>query len=68
MSLGLRYQDECTTFDVSYLTSFRDTSEGTRARTNQALVFRLELRTLGAVNFRQAVGEQGATGLDGIRN
>lgn len=67
-TMGLRYHDECTTFDVSYITSFRDTSEGTRARTNQALMFRLELRTLGAVNYRQSIGDQGSTGADGIRN
>ncbi len=67
MSLGLNYTDECTTFDVSYITSYRDGSEGTRERTNQGILFRLELRTLGAVNFRQAVGEQAGSGIDGIR-
>jgi LPS-assembly protein len=67
MQLGLNYKDECTIFDVVYTTSFRDTTEGTRQRTNQSLMFRLELRTLGAVNFRQAIGDQAANGLDGIR-
>ncbi len=66
VSLGLRYQDECTIFDVSYLSSFKDASEGTRERTNQALMFRLELRTLGAVNFRQAIGDQNGTAADGV--
>jgi LPS-assembly protein len=67
MQLGLKYADECTIFDIVYTTSFKDSSEGTRQRTNQSLMFRLELRTLGAVNFRQAIGEQAANGLDGIR-
>jgi LPS-assembly protein len=67
VSLGVRYHDECTTFDVSYVTSFRDSSEGTRERTNQSLMFRLELRTLGAVNFTQAVGDQSSGGVDGIK-
>ncbi len=66
VSLGLNYRDECTVFDVTYYTSFRDTSEGTRPRTNQGVLLRLELRTLGAVNFRQAIGEQSTSNVDGI--
>ncbi len=66
MSLGVKYEDECTTFDVSYISSFTDTSEGTRERTNQGILFRLELRTLGAVNFRQAIGEQAGNTADGV--
>lgn len=67
LGVGLNYRDECTVFDVSYITAFQDSSEGTRRRTNQAIMFRLELRTLGAVNFRQALGEQSSTGgIDGV--
>ena len=67
MSLGLRYQDECTIFDVTYISSFGDTSQGTLPRANQSLLFRLELRTLGAINFRQAIGEQTGGSVDGIK-
>lgn len=66
-TVGTRYEDECTTFDVSYITSFRDTSEGTRARTSQAILFRLELRTLGEIGFRQALRDESSSGVaDGI--
>jgi LPS-assembly protein len=67
MTLGVNYTDECTVFDVSYFTQFRDTSEGTTSRTNQGILMRLELRTLGAVGFRQSIGNQTGSGVDGIR-
>lgn len=66
-SVGARYEDECTIFDVSYFTSFKDTSEGTQARTNQGILFRLELKTLGAFNYRQAIGDQVGGNADGIK-
>lgn len=55
MTMGLRYQDECTVFDVTYFTSFGDTSQGTLPRTNQGVLLRLELRTLGEVRHRQGI-------------
>ncbi|MCX7326661.1 MAG: LPS-assembly protein LptD [Hyphomicrobiales bacterium] len=67
-SVGTRYEDECTTFDVSYVTSFRDTSQGTLARTNQGVLFRLELRTLGGVGFRQSLDAVYGGVADGIKN
>jgi lipopolysaccharide assembly outer membrane protein LptD (OstA) len=66
--VGTRYEDECTTFDVSYVTSFRDTSQGTLARTNQGVLFRLELRTLGGVGFRQSLDAVYGGVADGIKN
>jgi LPS-assembly protein len=66
VSLGARYQDDCTIFDVTYFSSFRDTTEGTAPRNNQGILLRLELRTLGGVNFRQAIGEQTGGNADGI--
>jgi LPS-assembly protein len=64
--VGARYQDECTIFDVSYFSSFKDTTEGTRERTNQGILFRVELRTLGAFTHRQALGDQIGGNADGI--
>ncbi len=65
--LGLNYKDECTTFDVLYSTGFQDSSTGTRQRTSQSLMFRLELRTLGGVTFRQNVDDLSTIGRsDGI--
>lgn len=55
MTMGLRYQDECTVFDVTYFTSFGDTSQGTLPRTNQGVLLRLELRTLGEIRHRQGI-------------
>jgi LPS-assembly protein len=57
VTMGLRYQDECTIFDVTYFTSFGDTSQGTLPRTNQGLLFRLQLRTLGEVRHRQGIDQ-----------
>ncbi|MGL4441828.1 MAG: LPS-assembly protein LptD [Bosea sp. (in: a-proteobacteria)] len=61
MTMGLRYQDECTVFDVTYFTSFGDTSQGTLPRTNQGVLMRLELRTLGEVRHRQGLDELSGT-------
>jgi LPS-assembly protein len=54
VSLGVGYMDECTTFSVSYIMTPRDDSvaSGERDR-NQTLLFRLELRTLGAATVQQ---------------
>jgi LPS-assembly protein len=62
--LGLGYIDECTTFSVQYIMTPRDVavSSGEKDR-NQTLLFSLELRTLGQVTVRQALG--GETGDDG---
>ncbi len=67
LGLGLNYTDECTVFDVSYFTSFRDKASGERTTTNQGVLLRLELRTLGEVGFRQSIGEQTGASVDGIR-
>ena len=54
VSLGVGYMDECTTFSVNYIMTPRDDSlaSGERDR-NQTLLFRLELRTLGAATVQQ---------------
>jgi LPS-assembly protein len=67
LGLGLNYTDECTIFDISYFTSFRDKVSGERTTTNQGVLLRLELRTLGEVGFRQSIGGQSGSSVDGIR-
>lgn len=58
MSLGIGYQDECTTFSVAYQSTYNDPSLGLRER-NQSVVMRLELRTLGDVRVRQSLTQTG---------
>jgi LPS-assembly protein len=62
VTLGLQYKDECTIFDISYIRNFADKQSGAR-QDGQTLMFRLELRTLGAVNYRQNFGS--ATAVNG---
>lgn len=54
MSLGMTYQDECVVFDVTYTSTMNDKSSGTK-RSDSAIMVRLELRTLGEINFSQDV-------------
>lgn len=54
-SLGLRYQDECTIFDVSYSQSYADRQAGAKNDT-RTVMFRLELRTLGEISYSQNLG------------
>ncbi|RXT22245.1 MULTISPECIES: LPS-assembly protein LptD [unclassified Bosea (in: a-proteobacteria)] len=54
-SLGLRYQDECTIFDVSYSQSYADRQAGSTKDT-RTVMFRLELRTLGEISYSQNLG------------
>jgi LPS-assembly protein len=66
MSLGLGYIDECTTFSINYSVAPRDlaVTSGERDR-NHTVLLRLELRTLGEVEFNQNLG--GAdTGQEGV--
>jgi LPS-assembly protein len=65
MSVGALYQDECTTFGVTYVSSFKDDSTGTR-RPDTAIMLRLELRTLGEVNYSYNLDTASST--DGISN
>jgi LPS-assembly protein len=64
LSLGAGYQDECTTFGVTYISSVKDGATGTRD-TAQTILVRLDLRTLGTAGFQQNVGL--ATTQDGLR-
>ncbi len=53
MSLGLQYKDECTIFSVQYVASgFRDVNNG-ETRPSRAVFVKLELRSLGEINFQQ---------------
>jgi LPS-assembly protein len=53
ISLGLQYKDECTIFSVSYVASgFKDVYNGA-VQPSRALLVKLELRTLGEINFSQ---------------
>jgi LPS-assembly protein len=66
MSLGLGYIDECTTFSINYSVAPRDlaVTSGEKER-NHTVLLRLELRTLGEVEFNQNLG--GAdTGQEGV--
>jgi LPS-assembly protein len=54
-TIGLRYQDECTIFDVSYSQSYADRQAGARNDT-RTVMFRLELRTLGEISYSQNLG------------
>lgn len=58
-SLGLRYQDECTIFDVSYSQSYADRQAGSTKDT-RTVMFRLELRTLGQISYSQNLGTSSA--------
>ncbi len=62
-SVGLRYQDECTIFDVSYSQSYADRQAGSTKDT-RTVMFRLELRTLGEISYSQNLGAS-STG-DGV--
>ena len=61
--IGVGYKDECTTFAISYGFSPQDVANGLSQQSHQVLV-RLELRTLGELNFRPNFGT--ASGQDGI--
>jgi LPS-assembly protein len=54
-SVGLRYQDECTIFDVTYSQSYADRQAGSTKDT-RTVMFRLELRTLGEISYSQNLG------------
>lgn len=55
MSVGLQYKDECTIFSVQYVASgFRDAYNGV-ATPSRALYVKLELRSLGELNFTQSL-------------
>lgn len=64
LSAGIAYADECTTFSVTYSSVYGDLSNGTRSSTNQTVMVRLELKTLGQVNFSQQIG----TNTDGLNS
>ncbi|MFC5418349.1 LPS-assembly protein LptD [Bosea eneae] len=56
-SVGVRYQDECTIFDVSYTQSYADRAvNGSRSSDTRTVMFRLELRTLGEISYSQNLG------------
>jgi LPS-assembly protein len=62
-SLGVGYSDECTTFSIQYSMAPRELANGT-TETDKMVLVRLELRTLGEVNYRQTVGQEATQ--DGI--
>jgi LPS-assembly protein len=63
-SLGLGYIDECTTFSVTYNRSVADNIGATKT-TSSTVFFRLELKHLGQLNYRQTVSSSVST--DGTR-
>lgn len=63
MGLGIGYEDECTTLQVVYSSTFKDSATGTRQR-DQTVMLRLELRTLGEANVSQNLSS--GTSQDGI--
>jgi LPS-assembly protein len=62
--LGIGYTDECTTFSVNYTRAIADNLGSTRS-TVSTVLFRLELRHLGQVNYRQALNSNQT--VDGTR-
>jgi LPS-assembly protein len=64
MSLGAGYTDECTTFGVFYTSTYSSAVTGAKER-QQAVMLRLELRTLGEASYRQNFGAAQST-QDGI--
>lgn len=66
VGLGIQYRDECTVFDVSYSRQITDRYAGGK-NDSYTLLFRLELRTLGQVNYTQRFGTTAAAS-DGISN
>jgi LPS-assembly protein len=63
-SLGFGYTDECTTFSVLYSRSVSD-NVGAAKVTSSTVFFRLELKHLGQLNYRQTVNP--AATVDGTR-
>jgi LPS-assembly protein len=53
-SLGVQYQDECTTLSVLYAQTFNDPATGLRVN-NQTILVRLDLRTLGQATLSQNI-------------
>jgi LPS-assembly protein len=64
VSLGIGYVDECTNFSVIFSRSNSDALGSTKV-TGTTVFFRLELKHLGQVNYRQNLGTPAA--VDGIR-
>lgn len=62
MGVGFGYQDECTTFTVSYISAPKDGAYGSSEQ-NRTIMFQLELRTLGEVGVAQTVGAGQGGGL-----
>jgi LPS-assembly protein len=46
------YSNECVTMSVNYSSTYQDTGAGTVPVRNQAIVFQLQLRTLGDTMIR----------------
>ena len=61
-SVGLSYDDECTTLSVTYAMSPRQLANGT-TESDKTLLVRLDLRTLGETNFKQSFGPQTQDGV-----
>lgn len=64
-SLGAGYKDEATTFGVTYTNTVKDAATGQKERA-QAVMLRLELRTLGSANFSQNLSTGTGASTDGI--
>jgi len=63
--IGGGYQDECTTFSISYSSIYQDSGSAYLYR-NQTVMFTLQLRTLGEVKYSQTFSN--ANSLDGVNN
>jgi LPS-assembly protein len=62
--VGGGYQDECTTFSVSYSSIYQDYGSGSLVR-NQTVLLQLQLRTLGDAKVTQTF--LNTTALDGVK-
>ncbi len=53
---GIAYGDECTIFSIQYSRSISDAVSQEKKLTSSSVLFRLELKHLGQVNYRLAGG------------
>jgi LPS-assembly protein len=65
VALGAGYMDECTVFTIQYLQTPRDQGDGTRTQ-DRTVMFKLELKTLGQIGGKQALGDTPASAPDGV--
>ena len=64
LGLGVGYEDECTTFNIKYNSTYLDSSTNTSRTRSQTVLFELKLRTLGDAKVSTSLGTSQVT--DGL--